>query len=115
MHVYCILTGGKNKNHFGKAAILQASEKVIFNDRSNRAMLDIISSQIFGVGHSQKLRTAMLILESIFPATLANHGDRSEQYLFIDCSQISPNHDGCKVRSHIFPDERGQFMQLIFE
>ena len=110
----CYFTRGRNKSKFGNTAILQVSEKVLFNDRSDISWMNLVSSKSFGLGRSNVLRNAMNIVCDIFPANMANEGDRSGQYLVIDCSQISINDDRMKLKTNIFPNENNEFEQIFF-
>ena len=110
----CYFTRGKNKSKYGNTAILQASEKVIFNDRSDVTWINCVSQKSFGPGHSNALRGAMNMVADLFPGNKANKGDRSGQYLVIDCNQISFNDDRCKLKANIFPNENDEFEQIFF-
>lgn len=92
-------------SRYGKTFYRQASEIVMFQDRTDLTQVKTVSSKMFGKSD---------YLSNCFQFIRTHLTEQVLRYLVIDCSNISLLEENMKVRTNIFPTQDGKVQPIFF-
>jgi GTPase SAR1 family protein len=93
------------QGRYSKTILRNTSEKIVFNDKGDQESLRRISMQMFPGKKG--------FLNNVMAWILENISDKTQHYICIDNSPISPLTQQFQIRTNIFPDD-DDFKNIFF-